>query len=244
MAWSTIFGPDAYTATQYTALPTYNAAAYAQNTSDGTWRISTNGTSAGCTVSTSARCYYIGSVGDDQAGEYTVTGSSVDRNWGICLRFTDGDSGNFWGGTGYNLQNFTDGTARVFRLDGGGTHPQLASWSYTPSSGDVFRFEVIGTQLEGKVNGVSLGTVSDATFTSGTVSLWSGASLDDFSNMSIDAFTIEEQAAAGGQPTMRRWGGIPFMGGQGIGQKGGGDGRTWGRRKSGIIVPSRFREAA
>ena len=52
--------------------------------------------------------------------------------------------------------------------------------------------------------------------------------------------------AAAGHPTMRRWGGVPFVGGQGIGQKGsaGNSGRAWGRRKSGIIVPQRFREAA
>lgn len=45
-------------------------------------------------------------------------------------------------------------------------------------------------------------------------------------------------AAAGGQPTMRRWGGTPFVGGQGM--KGGsasGNGRMWGRRNSGVVVP-------
>ncbi len=44
-------------------------------------------------------------------------------------------------------------------------------------------------------------------------------------------------AAAVGHPTMRRWGGTPFMGGQGIGQKGL-PGRTWGRsRIAGLWVP-------
>jgi hypothetical protein len=39
-------------------------------------------------------------------------------------------------------------------------------------------------------------------------------------------------AAAAGQPTMRRWGGVPYLGGGGIGQKGlraAGSGRAWGR---------------
>jgi hypothetical protein len=39
-------------------------------------------------------------------------------------------------------------------------------------------------------------------------------------------------AVAAGQPTMRRWGGVPYLGGGGIGQKGlraAGSGRAWGR---------------
>jgi len=44
------------------------------------------------------------------------------------------------------------------------------------------------------------------------------------------------------QPILRRWGGVPHVGGPGIGTKG--DGRMWGRRRSGIIVPRRFKEVA
>lgn len=36
-------------------------------------------------------------------------------------------------------------------------------------------------------------------------------------------------AAPTGHPVMRRWGGVSYLGGQGIGQKGGGGGRAWGR---------------
>lgn len=49
---------------------------------------------------------------------------------------------------------------------------------------------------------------------------------------------FQETAAAGGQPTMRRWGGTEFMGGQGIGNKG--KGRMWGRSTVGLYVPRRF----
>jgi hypothetical protein len=45
-------------------------------------------------------------------------------------------------------------------------------------------------------------------------------------------------APAAGQPTMRRWGGVPAMGGTNIGNKG--TGRMWGRTRSGIIVPRRL----
>lgn len=63
----------------------------------------------------------------------------------------------------------------------------------------------------------------------------------DAPNVSAAAIaSFKAAAAATGQPTMRRWGGTPFVGGQGIGQKSGGSnsGREWGRsRSSHVIVP-------
>lgn len=58
------------------------------------------------------------------------------------------------------------------------------------------------------------------------------------------AFKVAGGAPAGGQPTMRRWGATPFVGGQGVNSAGGHSGRMWGRRQSGLVVPERFREAA
>lgn len=44
-----------------------------------------------------------------------------------------------------------------------------------------------------------------------------------------------------GQPTSRRWGGVPFVGGQGmLGKSSTGSGRMWGRARSGLIVPRRL----
>ena len=54
--------------------------------------------------------------------------------------------------------------------------------------------------------------------------------------------TKNQTTSATGQPTMRRWGGVPYMGGQGIGNKG--KGRMWGKTRSGVIVPKRYTEAA
>jgi hypothetical protein len=46
-------------------------------------------------------------------------------------------------------------------------------------------------------------------------------------------------APSSGQPTMRRWGGTPYMGGQGINQASSGKGQMWGRSRSGrVIVPA------
>ena len=59
----------------------------------------------------------------------------------------------------------------------------------------------------------------------------------------IKAASFKAPAAATGQPTMRRWGGVSHIGG---GSGGGrhGSGRMWGRTRSGIYVPNHLREAA
>lgn len=62
---------------------------------------------------------------------------------------------------------------------------------------------------------------------------------DDILSITVE---IAPAAAAGGQPTMRRWGGVPHMGGQSSGRHG--SGRMWGRTRSGLMVPRRFQEAA
>lgn len=57
------------------------------------------------------------------------------------------------------------------------------------------------------------------------------------------AVPIRPAAAAAGQPTVKRWGGVPHMGGRKRFGSGSGGG-AWGMSKSGLVVPSRFREAA
>jgi hypothetical protein len=242
MAWSTVFGPDLFIGSAFTSLPTYNAA-YTQNGSNGDWRIGSNGLSAGCAAFASARCTLATPPAADQSAEFTIVGSSLQKEEGLVIRFTDGDAGNFWGGTGYLVYVESDNLLHVVRLDGGGSHTQLTTFSYTPTTLDVLRFEIIGTTWEVFVNAVSKGNGIDANYASGTVGLWSGSSLDDTGGCSIDNFTVQTwSGSAAGHPTMRRWGGTPLMGGRGIGQKG--IGRAWGRHGSGIIVPSRYREAA
>lgn len=75
----------------------------------------------------------------------------------------------------------------------------------------------------------------------GTTVTWGSTSATDFSALIVE---VDSSGAAAGQPTMRRWGGTPFLGGQGTGQQGGAaqGGRMWGRRRSGIVVPARCLE--
>jgi hypothetical protein len=53
----------------------------------------------------------------------------------------------------------------------------------------------------------------------------------------VAVFTPSAGGSAG-QPTTRRWGGVPYVGGHGIGNKG--SGRMWGRSTVGLYVPRRF----
>lgn len=196
MPWSTVFGPDGFNGTAFTALPTYNSA-YAQDVANGTWRISSNGISAGCTVTASARCYLVSAPAADQSAEYTlITSGDLLKEEGLVVRFTDGDAGNFWGGTGYLTFIETDSKIYVYRLDGGGSHTLLTSVSVTPANLNVFRFEIVGSNWAVYLGGALQANGSDATYASGTVSLWSGASFDDSLSMSVDNFTAQTFTAS------------------------------------------------
>jgi hypothetical protein len=197
VAWTLKYS-DTFTDTQYTALPTHNAA-WAQDTANGTWRISTNGTSAGTSVSTTARAYLTGASvpSANQAAQFSMAGTSLQREQGLVLRFTEDATLSFWGGIGYVAYVELGDVLYVHRLDGGGSHTQIASAAYLPITGDVLRFEIIGTGLEVFINGVSLLTVTDATHASGTVGMWCGSSIDDSGNMSVDNFAAYEDAGGG-----------------------------------------------
>jgi hypothetical protein len=182
-----------FAGTQYTALPDYDAA-FAQDTTPGTWRLSTNGTSAGCTVAGSARCWITGAAapGPDQAIRYTINGSSLQLQEGCAVRFTNGDLNDFWGGTGYVSFFSTTATIDSYRLDGGGSHTLLAQTAFTPTTGDRLSGEAVGSDITVLVNGSQIHLFTDATYSDGDVALWSGSSLDDSTNLSIDDLVIEE----------------------------------------------------
>jgi hypothetical protein len=89
--------------------------------------------------------------------------------------------------------------------------------------------------------GTGMETASvDSGFTSDTV-IWSSTSSGN--TCAIAAELDTSAAGATGQPTARRWGGVPHMGGR-KGFNGSSGGGTWGRHRSGIWVPSRVKEAA
>jgi hypothetical protein len=67
---------------------------------------------------------------------------------------------------------------------------------------------------------------------------------DNLTDIAAVTACFKAAAAATGQPTTRRRGGIPFSGGRGPAHGGNGGGRMWGRTRSGLVVPRRFEEAA
>lgn len=99
---------------------------------------------------------------------------------------------------------------------------------------------------DGNISNLANGSVSLATLVGATDPYWplcgTASPEPDLSSNAWDLTVSGPVFATGpagiaspcnvaGQPTMRRWGGTPFMGGQGIGQKGsaGGSGRAWGK---------------
>jgi len=191
MSFATFFS-DACTDTAFTALPTHNAA-WAQDPGQGTWRISSNGTSAGCTVTSSARCYLAVAPGPLQAMQFAILGSSLAHEEGILSRFTEDNFNGFWGGIGYVSFLEAGDQLLTHRLDGGGSHTQIASGTYAPVSGDIFRNEwPTLTSLRVMVDGVENYNVTDATYATGSVGLFGGVSIDDSALMSIDDILVEQ----------------------------------------------------
>ena len=198
MAWQQTFA-DFMTGTPFASLPSREAA-WEQNTTFGTWRISTGGFTAGCTVSATARCYLISSQpGPDQSCRFTLVAGlspNLQVEEGLLVRFLEDDTNDFWGGIGYVTYVESGNQLIIQRLDGGGSHTPIAVETYTPANGDVLRVEVVGSTIKALVNGLEIIEVNDATHTTGTVGVWSGTSLDDQNAMSVDNFVAEEWVVA------------------------------------------------
>ncbi len=128
--------------------------------------------------------------------------------------------------------------------------------SFTTTTDNAWGFAVGSATARPQSSGTNASkVVEDSTF-SGYCALFESGSLGAAGSKSMQtsqsapsayghAVVVLKEAAGGGagQPTMRRWGATPYVGGHGI-NAGGGGGRMWGRRQSGLIVPKRLQEAA
>jgi hypothetical protein len=135
----------------------------------------------------------------------------------------------------------------------------LATGSMTPSQDGNLIFAAVGHGANSGTNAINSGfTIGDQTQHDGTNH--EGVSIAYFEQATAAAInptwswtnsvsvavaiaSFKAAVVAAGQPTMRRWGGVPHLGG---GSGGGryGSGRMWGRTRSGIYVPNHLREAA
>lgn len=168
------------------------------------------------------------SFGAIRIHEYSATDTSAPLDkYATNAQFNPGTSANAI--TSTSVTTTTDGQVifgATFDAGGnGGTETAGTGFTGRGSSGEMTSED----QIQSAAGAVA------ATFTSNI----------NFTNPYTVVVTFKAVAAAG-HPTMRRWGGTPFVGGQGIGQKvsAGSSGRAWGRYRSGVFVPSRAQEAA
>lgn len=189
----------------------------------------------GTGVAVTQLAFYSGaSFGNDQYSEVVI---GVHNQEGISVRASGtGGSRNCYyaqafSAFGWELYKIVAGTETSLANDFGGGSAVFAAT-------DVIRLEVTGTTLTLKKNGSTLTMTTDGALASGSPGV-----------MSFDASgrldSWEGGDFGGGQPLLRRFGGTPFVGGQGVNAGARpGSGRMWGRTRSGLVVPQRFQEAA
>lgn len=226
---------DTFVDTAFTAITSHTPTVMGSGYSDldAGFLIDVFGTGLGSTNESMTR--NTTSLGNDQAIELELLTDAAFV--GILVRFSGTAIANY---TGYlaGRDNVGD-TFTLYSVLSGSPTAIAGPVAHTFTSGEVIRLQVVGTAVE--VSGTTAGPIASATsstIASGSVGLYINAGVGTISQ---HVWAYDDTGAAG-QPTMRRWGGVPFMGGQGIGQKGsaGNSGRAWGRRKSGIIVPQRY----
>jgi hypothetical protein len=91
-----------------------------------------------------------------------------------------------------------------------GTPTDIGNWTGTCSTGDTMKLEISGTTLTGYINGVSVGTASDSSLSTGNPGIWSfddsGQELNDWEGGNV---------GGGGGPTINpaKINGVPIRGG-------------------------------
>lgn len=161
--------------------------------------------------------------GTDHYSEIDVvvlTSPGTNNNqWGACTRFSSSAQTHY-------LSRLI-GILNALHLGKwvAGTGTDLASVGVTVSLPVTVRQTSNGTSISDSYGGVAKNSVTDSAITTGTRGgLWGYS--DNTDQAMGDNWAMSDIAASAGHPTMRRWGGVPFMGGQGIGNKG--PGRSWG----------------
>jgi hypothetical protein len=127
------------------------------------------------------------SFNPDQSASFTVTGLVI-AGTGILLRMDATAMG------GYML--YLSGTLALPQLQFydviyvGSYSSSIISIGYEPSPlivGDVITFEIVGTTLTAKVNGVTVGSITDSTYSSGQPGLFFDFDTDDSTTSYFEA---------------------------------------------------------
>src|SRR3990167_706179 len=194
MAWTQQFA-DTFTNTQFTSLPTHNAAW----TNDyNTKRISTAGTrmqpvgAARSSISTT--------LADKQYAQLKIYPSEGALTDGPLIRYT-ALAATYWGFTGYYARyEEADTRINVHRVDNGSA-TSLGTRTVTLSDGDTLRIEADGSSITVWVNGVQQGAAfTDATYSSGQAGFYAEVGGTEWA----DDFEAGDEAA-GGAPAPQRF---------------------------------------
>lgn len=105
---------------------------------------------------TSVAIYNGGSMASNQFSQVTLTALGAGVGAGLCVRCTTGGNGYVWGATA-SLVSCSAGSCTY-----------LTSCSYTPAAGQVLKLGISGTTITCYVNGASVGSISDSTYSSGS----------------------------------------------------------------------------
>ena len=142
-------------------------------------------------------------VGDQKAQVKVRTNDS-----GVIVRHNEGGAG----AATYYLAYLNAATIYLYRRDAGGF--SLLSSLASAAVDDVIGISAVGTTIEGFVNGVSAGTVTDATYATGKAGLYGGggglSTFDDFADY-VDTGSTTRGAPFGARGTAFN-GGRTFMG--------------------------------
>lgn len=139
-------------------------------------------------------------------------------------------------GNGYVIiaGDATTNNAGIVLISGNGTANTTIGSTFSVAAFDTLKLVVIGTTLYAYRNGVLQDTVVDSTYATGQAGIFA------YLGGAVDDFEADNMGGGGGvgQPTVKRWGGIPHTGSQKL--RGGHRGGPWARHDSGIFVPRRF----
>ncbi len=147
---------------------------------------------------------------DDQFSQATLVSNTSSFDCGVSVRVSTSTASSYSFGNRGNTA-----TTGIFKI-ASGTFTLLLTSGTPVANGDVLKITAAGTTLEGFINGVSIGTTTDATYTSGS------AGLNGYGSGGVCAFDDWSGGAVGGGG-----GGSSFGRGLNGPQSRGGGGTSW-----------------
>lgn len=207
----------------------------------GSWEIIGNGANPAF-AQTSIAKWIAGTYAADHSAIAQINLSHAGGSiyGGLAVRLT-GTASNGSDLCGYYVI-FRGDNSRIYRLDNGvateitnGPTAGLGLPFTADDSLHTYAFACVGASLVATEDGVTLATASDATYATGRPGMFGNEQNDD--HVQIHDFDATGADVAG-QPTMKRWGGVPNMGTQKL--PGGTRGGPWGSTDDGLIVPRRL----